>query len=207
MGDVDEGDAQLLLHGLQLQLHLLAQLQVQRAQGLVQQQDLRLVHQRPGDGDALLLSAGQRVDGALLVALHLHQLQHPVHPAPDLFLLLPVRVHAQLLRRLQVQAKGDVVKHVQMIEQRVLLEHRVDAALVGGDARHVLPLEQDFTLAGHFKSADDAQQRGLATARGPQQRDEFTFADVEVHVVQHLGVAEALADPLQFDEAHVLDHG
>ena len=60
VGDVDEGDAQLLLHRLELDLHLLAQLQIQRAQRLVQQQHLRLVDQRARDGDALLLAAGQR---------------------------------------------------------------------------------------------------------------------------------------------------
>ena len=69
-----------LLHAFELQLHFLAQLQVQRAQRLVQQQHLRLVHQRAGDGDALLLAAGERVHMALFVALQVHQLQHAVHP-------------------------------------------------------------------------------------------------------------------------------
>ena len=207
MGDVDEGDAQLLLHGLQFKLHLLAQLQIQRAQGLVQQQDLGLVHQGPGDGDALLLAAGQGVDGALLVAFHLHQLQHPVDPAADLSLHFLLRGHPQLLRRLQIQAEGDVVVHVQVVEQGVLLEHRVDAALVGGDARHVLALEQHLAGGGHFKPADDAQQRGLAAAGGPQQRDKFALADVQVDVVQHLGIAELLADPCHVNQAHILNHG
>ena len=49
----------LLLHVFQLQLHLLAQLQVQGAQGFVQQEHLGLVDQRPGDGHTLLLSAGE----------------------------------------------------------------------------------------------------------------------------------------------------
>ena len=68
MGDVDEGDADLLLDRLQLDLHLLAQLQVERAQRLVEQQDLGLVDDRAGERDALLLPAGELVGLARLVA-------------------------------------------------------------------------------------------------------------------------------------------
>ena len=59
VGDIDEGDAHLPLDLFQLHLHALAQLQVQRPQGLVQQQHLGPVDDGPGDGDALLLSAGE----------------------------------------------------------------------------------------------------------------------------------------------------
>ena len=86
VGDVEEGDAQPLLHVLQFKLHLLAQLQIQRAQGLVQQQHLRLVDQAAGDGHALLLSAGEGVHMALAVTAQVHQIQHGVHLAVDLCL-------------------------------------------------------------------------------------------------------------------------
>ena len=46
MGHVDEGDADLLLDGLQLDLHLLAELEVERAERLVEEQDARPVDQR-----------------------------------------------------------------------------------------------------------------------------------------------------------------
>ena len=59
VGDVDEGDADLVLDALELDLHLLAELQVERAQRLVQQQHPRVHHQRPGQRDALLLAAGE----------------------------------------------------------------------------------------------------------------------------------------------------
>ena len=57
VGDEDKGNADLLLDALELALHFLAQLQVQRAEGFVQQQYVRLVHQRAGDGHTLLLAA------------------------------------------------------------------------------------------------------------------------------------------------------
>ena len=59
VGDEEEGDAQLALQRLQLGLHLLAQLQVERAQRLVEQQHLRLVDQRARQRHALALAARQ----------------------------------------------------------------------------------------------------------------------------------------------------
>ena len=61
MSDVDEGNTNLLLDALELNLHVLAQLQVQSAQRLVQKQHLGAVHQGAGDGHPLLLTAGELV--------------------------------------------------------------------------------------------------------------------------------------------------
>ena len=55
--DVDERDADLALDRLQLDLHLLAELQVERAQRLVEEQYPRLVHDRARERDALALAA------------------------------------------------------------------------------------------------------------------------------------------------------
>ena len=54
---VDEGRAELGLDPLQLELHLLAQLHVERAQRLVEQQGRGLVDERPRQRDALLLAS------------------------------------------------------------------------------------------------------------------------------------------------------
>ena len=56
---VDERDADLALELPQLELQVLAELGVERAERLVEQQHLRVEHQRPGQGDALLLAAGE----------------------------------------------------------------------------------------------------------------------------------------------------
>ncbi len=59
VGDVDEGRAGGLLDPLQLELHLAPQLQVERAERLVEQQRGRAVHQRPRERDPLALAAGE----------------------------------------------------------------------------------------------------------------------------------------------------
>ncbi len=55
--DVAERDADGALHVLQLGLHVGAQLQVERAERLVEQQHLGAVDERAGERDALLLAA------------------------------------------------------------------------------------------------------------------------------------------------------
>ncbi len=59
VGDVDEGDPDLALDPLQLDLQPLAELQVERSERLVEQQHLGQVDQRPRQRHALLLAAGE----------------------------------------------------------------------------------------------------------------------------------------------------
>ena len=59
VGHVHRRDAEGLLQRLQFEAHLLAQLGVEVAERLVEQQHLRLGHQRPRQRDALLLAAAQ----------------------------------------------------------------------------------------------------------------------------------------------------
>ncbi len=61
VGHVHERDADLALDALQLELEPLAQLEVERAERLVEEQDVGPVHERPGECDPLLLAARQLV--------------------------------------------------------------------------------------------------------------------------------------------------
>ena len=75
VGDVDECDVGALLDGAQLGPHMLAQLQVERRQRLVEQHDLGLDRERPGDRDALLLAAGELADRLVARARKIDQAQ------------------------------------------------------------------------------------------------------------------------------------
>ncbi len=68
VGHEQEGDAEPLLKVLQLHLHALAQLEVERAERLVEQQHLGLVGDGAGERDALLLAAGHLGRQALGIA-------------------------------------------------------------------------------------------------------------------------------------------
>src|SRR3546814_16235525 len=57
-----------------------------------------------------------------------------------------------------------------------------------------LALQQDGALAGRLEAGQHAQQRGLAAARGAEQREELALEDVEGDVVDGDEVAETLGD-------------
>ena len=61
VGDMDEGRADPLLDGLQLVLHLAAELEIEGAERLVEQQHGGLDDEGAGQGHALALAAGKLV--------------------------------------------------------------------------------------------------------------------------------------------------
>ena len=65
MRDHDEGGAELRLQPLQFDLHLLAQMRVERRQRLVEQQHARLADDGAGKRHALALAAGKLGDPRL----------------------------------------------------------------------------------------------------------------------------------------------
>ena len=84
--DVDERDPDLVLDPLQLELELLAELQVERAERLVEQENPRLVHERARERDALLLPAGELLRLALCEPREADQLEDLLHaPARSSF--------------------------------------------------------------------------------------------------------------------------
>src|SRR5262249_22910810 len=78
--DVDAGDAEVLLQALEEELHLLAQLQVERAERLVEQQHLGPVDERPGERDALALAAGELHGLPAAEARQAHPVEHLLDP-------------------------------------------------------------------------------------------------------------------------------
>ena len=81
VGHVDERDPDLVLDLVQLDLHLLAQLEVERAEGLVEEQDARPVHERPRQRHALPLAAGELAGLAPLVAAQADHRERVADPA------------------------------------------------------------------------------------------------------------------------------
>ena len=168
----------------------LAQLQVQGAEGLVEQQGLGQVDQGAGERDALLLAAGELVRLALRHVGQAHDLEQLHHAGLD-----------DVVRRLLVaQAERHVLEHVHVGEQRVVLEHGVDVALVGRGARDVLAVQQDPPGGGLFEPGDHPQRGGLAAARRTEHREELALGDVEVGGLDRDVVPEPLAHPVEPDD-------
>ena len=174
MGDIDKGDTHLLLDLLEFDLHVLAELEVQRAQRLVQKKDLRPVHDGPGDGHPLLLAAGEGIHRALAIAGQVDQGQGFLHPLREL-----------RLRHLgDAQAEGHVLEDIHVGEERVFLKYGVDLPFVGRNIVDAFAVKEDLAGGGLLKPADDTQCGGLTAATWTQQRQKFLVVDIEVDVIQ-----------------------
>src|SRR5260370_212043 len=133
----------------------------------------------------------------LFRSVQLHQLEQ----AHDL--LADLGLAGALAARLHAQAEGHVLEHCHVAEQRVVLEHEGHGALAHVDIGGVFAAEVDAADVGRLQARDDAQQRGLAAARGAEQCDEFAGLDVQAHIAKGLEIAELLADVAYFN-AHGL---
>ena len=141
-------DAGLVLHFLDLLAGLQAKPRVQVGQRFVQQEHLGHLDQRAGDGDPLLLTAGQLTGFPVPVVPDLHQphgrfrfLQH--------LLLGEFVLSLQILQREQ-----DVLQNGQVRIQRVILKDQPDAALLRRHLGHVLFSEQHLPFRRREQPAD-----------------------------------------------------
>ena len=163
------------------------------ASGSSSKQNLGPPRQRARQRHALPLAAGKLIGFALLHAIKLDQRDHLGHPGVD-----GGARHAGAL-----QPERDIVPHVEMRKQRVVLEHHVDRPLVRQHRRDVAATEQDAALVGRLEAGKHSQQRGLAAAARAQQRKELTRPDVEREPVHRAETAECLGDPLDPEQRHV----
>ena len=80
----------------------------------------------------------------------------------------------------------------------LLQQHSAPAGeVVEAHGAHVGTVELDGAVLGHDVARQDAQQRGLAGAVGPQQREQLARLDVEVDAVHDRPVAVAHAHPVR----------
>ena len=177
MGDEEGGHAGLTLDAANLLPGLQPQPRVQIGQRLVQQQHPRQLHQRPGDGHALLLAAGKLARAALHQRADLHQRRGLVGPAEHFF-FRGTRATLEVLQR-----KEDILAHGQVRIEGVVLKDHAHAAMLGGQAGHVVIAEENPARGGRFQSADQVQRGGLAAARRPQQPDELAVGDFIAEIV------------------------
>ena len=159
------------------------------ASGSSSSSTLGSVDQRAGQRDALPLTAGQPARLLLAAVAELDQLEHlgdaPVERGP-------VETPA-------AQAEADVAADVEVLEEGVALEDRVDVALVRGRAGDVLAADEDRAGGRVAEAGDHPQRRGLAAARRAEQGEELAARDVEVEVVDDGGAAEDLGQAAQRD--------
>ena len=168
-----------------------AQLGVEIGQRLVEQQHLRLQHERARHRDALLLAAGQFAGQAVAVA-----------GQPDQLELAPARSAACALRDARgAQAVADILQHRHVREQRVGLEHhrrrrarRADSCVTSAPPIRMLPARSPVP-ARRSSAASSSCRSPTARAASPACRLDRE-ADVSSTAVRR---AVALGDVAELD--------
>src|SRR5262249_18521838 len=147
---------------------------VERAERLVEQQHARLDRKRASERDALALATGELCRGALCQPAELDELEQLLNARADF--RLPQAIRA----RPRPQTEGNVLEHRHVTEQGVMLEHESDVALAHRARQRILAVELHLALVRPFEAGDDAQERRLARARWPEQRQELARAHLEL---------------------------
>ena len=151
----------------ELQLKVPLEVAVERGEGLVEQDRLRLGAEDAGERDALLLPAGE-----LRGILFLQPLQ-PEHP--ELF-----RGQRALFRPApRADAAENVLLNGHVGKKCILLEEIADPALLRREVDLLFAVEEhaavqhDPAAVGRHDAGDAFERHALATAGGPEQRQRF----------------------------------
>ena len=163
---------------------LLAHPRVERAERLVEQQDLRVDGECACQSHALALSARKLCWIPLCQPLELDELEQLVDTLVDLC----TRPATYL------EAEGDVVAHGHVLERGVMLEDEADAAFLRWPRGHVVAVEQDGPRVGTLEPGDHSQKRRLPAPARPEQRGQRSGRHLDGNIVQRDEVAEALGD-------------
>ena len=173
VGDVDEGDVGPFLDRAQLGAHVLAQLEVERAQRLVEQHHLGLDRECSGDRHPLLLAARELAHGLVRGVGQVDQAQELLGPLAALGLVDPAHL----------EPEGDVLPDRHQREQRQVLEDQRGGTLVGADAAHVPAADPDGALGRIDEARNHAQDGGLAAAGRAEKGEELAGPDGDVDIV------------------------
>jgi hypothetical protein len=181
-------------------LHLLARLRVERAEGLVHQQDARPEHERPRERDALVLATRQLRGAELGLVGEAHRGEDRVDA------LLGLGRRDLLLPEPEPERKGHVLAHREIRAVRVALEHhhRVVVGPVARLAVHEHAAARGRGDAGGPDAAHHAQDRGLSAARGPEHHVDARPIDRDVHAADDARDA-ALRRRILLDDVRELD--
>ena len=175
---------------------LAAGLGVEVAGGLVGDQDPGVVHQRPRDGDALALAAGELVGAVLEAVVHAELAEHLRRPLAQLAPLGPEVPPRVLDHRREQGVLHDVQFRQQVVELEDEPELRVAHPASAGraDLEEVQLLVLDAPLVRRVQRAQDVQQRALPRARPALDRHELAVVKRHLHALEHVDRAVAHAE-------------
>ena len=190
-------------HGRPARVHLAKQIhdferqvRIEIAGRLVRQHDLRIVDEGAGNGDALLLAAGELFGMSIHPVLQADPFQH----LKGLALLCSER------QAKHAHDECDVLKHSESRNQAEVLKNESNRSAVGlhlrsAEIAEVAAADLQQTLGWQLLPEQQAKQRGLTRAARPCEKQKFTLVDRQREVAQRIDAA-----PVHLREVRALDH-
>ena len=195
VGDVEGGRLELPVQALEFGPHLNAELGVEVAERLVEQEGGGLPDDGPPDGHPLPLPAGKGLGLALQQVLDVQNARGLTHARVDLGFREPP----------QLQRERHVLVHGHVRVQGVVLEDHGDVAILGGHVVDDAVADANGPLGDLLQPGDHPQRRALAAPAGADQHGKLGVGDVQVHRVHGGHVAgKDLRDVLKNDLCHGL---
>jgi hypothetical protein len=188
----ERGEAERALQLADLDPDFLAELGVEVRERLVEEQELRLDHQRARERHALLLAPGELARQPVAEPFEAHQAQRLGDLVPD-----GARREAAHL-----EPERDVLGRREVGEQRVALKDEPGVPPVGRQRRDVPRPEPHAARRGLDEPADHAERRRLAAPARSQQDDQLALLDRERDVADDPVLAVPLRHPIEHEPRH-----
>ena len=202
MGDNDDGAAVGAVDILHEPQDFHGCLVVERAGGLVAQQQARIFDECTADGAALLLAARDLARELVAVLVKTQRTQQVVDIE---------RVFGQVRRDLDVLLDGEVGHQVVELEDKAQLTASVFAQVSGLEHREVAAVHQNRAGIGILQAADQVEEGRLTRARGPQHDADLAAVDGRVDAIEYrqarITVAIVLFEILNLDVGFLRCHG
>ena len=198
MGHNCHGAAALAAGALEKPQNLLARHVVQGTRGLVAEQKLGVLGKRAGNGNALLLTAGELRRKHVLALGEANLVKH---------LGCWKRIRANLACELDVLECGEVLHQVVELEHKANVMPAVECEVVLREPRDLAARKPDGPGGAGVHASEHVEHRGLACARRAHNHAEFALHDVARHPRHGVNLdathAVGLADVPELNECHV----
>ena len=153
--------------------------------GLVEHDDLRLLHNHPGNTGLLPLAAGDFRVGPVRQKADIHSIQHLVHQS---------KVY---LRWLLEHAKIRCPAHDHKIPHGIAVGRGMGLGHIADDFRNVLQFNlpdvlslQQYTAGGRAQEVGQAvEKRGFSRTVGPQNGENLPLVQAEIHILENCPAA------------------
>jgi len=197
VGDVDGGEAGGFADAADFAAHFQSQFCVEVTEGFVEQKAGGMNGEGAGEGNALLLAAGELGRAAVGIGFHA---DHGEGFGGAFFLIGFTEIA-------NGEAEANVLHDGHVGPEGVTLKAHHGVAMLGADAGDIEAVEGDLAGGGFEQTGDETQKSAFAAAAGAEEEEKFAGFYFEGDIAQggRGGGIEAFGEVGELDAGHFMD--